>query len=73
MNILSDLDRKDFSIENLVKKALEDEMILSVVLKGILSKKDTIRYNSFKVLEFISEEYPKMLYQKWESLLRSVL
>ncbi len=65
--VLSDLEKKDFNVESMVKKALKDEKVLSAVLKGILSKKDTIRFNSFKVLLTISEENPAVLYPHWDS------
>ncbi len=66
MDVLSDLGRKKVDVENVAKKALEDEGVLSEVLKGILSKKDTLRYNSFKVLRLISEKHPEALYSKWD-------
>ena len=41
---------------------------ISEALKGILSKKDEIRSNSFKVLKHISEEQPEILYPKYDFL-----
>lgn len=32
-----------------------------------MSKNETIRYNSFKALLFISEQHPRVLYPKWDS------
>jgi len=64
--MLTDLDKKDFSVENIAKKALQDEQIIAELLEGILSKKEPIRYNSFKVLLLISVENPKVLYPKWD-------
>jgi hypothetical protein len=51
----------------LAKKGIEAEK-LSKALEGILSKKDEIRSNSFKVLMHLSEEQPKVLYPKWDYL-----
>jgi len=48
------------------KKAIEDQELLTELLKGVLSKEDEIRYPSFKVLLIISEEHPEALYPKWD-------
>jgi len=66
MSASPDLDKKDISVENVAKKALKDGEILSELLGGVLSKKDTIRYNSFKILLLLSEEHPEVLYLKWD-------
>ena len=54
-------------VRKLAKKGVEAEK-LSKALEGILSKKDEIRSNSFKVLMHLSEEQPKVLYPKWDYL-----
>jgi hypothetical protein len=54
-------------VRKLAKKGVEAEK-LSKALEGILSKKDEIRSNSFKVLIHLSEEQPKVLYPKWDYL-----
>jgi hypothetical protein len=64
--MLSDLNKKSISIKNVAKKALEDKAVLSELLEGVLSKKEKIRFNCFKVLLFISEEHPKALYPQWD-------
>ena len=64
--MLSELDKKNASVENVAKEALKDKEVLSELLEGILSKKDTIRYNSFKILLLISEKHPEGLYPKWD-------
>ena len=55
----------DTDIER-ANKAIKNHKELSKLLDGILSKKDEIRYNSFKVLLNISEKNPKILYPKWD-------
>jgi hypothetical protein len=50
----------------LVKEIIKDEGQLSELLKNILSKKDKVRHNSFKVLLKTSEEQPEVLYYKWD-------
>lgn len=72
--MLPHLDEKSIDVESVAKEALEDEKVLAALLEGIVSKKDTRRYNSFKVLLLISEEHPEVLSLKWDffvDLLRS--
>ena len=61
-----ELNNKDLDIENLAKKALEDEKILSELLGGLLSKSDVMRYNCFNALLRISMEHPQVLYSYWD-------
>ena len=64
--MLSDMGKKSVSIESIAKEAVKENNVLAELLEGILSKKETIRYNSFKVLLLISEEHPELLYPKWD-------
>lgn len=64
--MLPDLEKKEVDVEGLARKALKDEKVLSGLLEGIQSKKETIRYNSFKVLMRLSEEHPELLYPEWD-------
>jgi hypothetical protein len=48
----------------ILAKVVEAEKI-SEALEGILSKKDEIRSNSFKILMHVSEEQPEILYPKY--------
>ena len=66
MNIISELDKKDVDVASLAKRVLEDIEVPPELLDGILAKKDFIRFNSFKVLLFISEEHPEVLYPRWD-------
>jgi hypothetical protein len=68
MNIISELDKKDINMESLAERALEGEGALLELLDGILAKKDFIRFNSFKILLFISKKHPEVLYPKWDFL-----
>jgi len=60
------LDQKGISIRELAKKTLSDDELLKELMDGILSKDNTIRGNSFKTLEIVSEENPEFLYPKWD-------
>ncbi len=64
--MLPELERKGVDIANIALKALEDAELLSELLNGLQSKKDTLRSNCFKVLHYISEENPHVLYSKWD-------
>ena len=66
MNIIPELDKKDVDVTSLAKRVLEDMEVLPELLDGILASKDFIRFNSFKVLLFISEEHPEVLYPRWD-------
>jgi len=57
---------KDVNIESVARKALEDERLLSELLDGLRVKKETLRYNCFKVLLLISEDSGEVLYPKWD-------
>jgi hypothetical protein len=66
MNIIPELDKKDVDVASLAKRVLEDMEVLPELLDGILASKDFIRFNSFKVLLFISEEHPEVVYPRWD-------
>ena len=64
--MLSDMGKKSINVASVAKEATKDDNVLAELLEGILSKKETIRYNSFKVLLRISEEHPELLCPKWD-------
>jgi len=64
------LDKKNIDIKAIAKKALKDDKLLAELLDNLWSKKETIRYNSHKVLSQISEEQPKLLYGHWDYFVR---
>jgi hypothetical protein len=64
--MLTELNRKSINVKSVAKKALEDKAVLSELLEGVLSKKEKIRFNCFKVLLLISEEHPKALHPQWD-------
>lgn len=61
------LDKKDVNIQKLAEKTLSDDDLFGELMEGILSKDNTIRGNSFKTLEIISEEKPEFLYHEWDN------
>jgi hypothetical protein len=48
------------------ERALNDDKVLQELLDGVLSKKDALRYGSFKALNVLSEKHPERLYGKWD-------
>ena len=64
------LDKKNIDIKAVAKKALKDDKLLAELLDNLWSKKETIRYNSHKVLSQISEEQPQTLYSYWDHFVK---
>jgi hypothetical protein len=64
--VKTDLSKKVINIESVAEKALMNGKVLSELLEGILCKKETIRFNGFKVLLLLSEKHPKVIYPKWD-------
>jgi len=62
----ANLNNKSINIEAVAKKALKDDKLLAELLDNLWSKNETIRYNSHKVLFFITEEHPQTLYSNWD-------
>jgi hypothetical protein len=62
-------DKKGKHLEQVIEKTIADQMILKEVLKGLRSKKETFRYNCFKVLFQISKAQPLLLFSEWEYFL----
>jgi hypothetical protein len=68
------LSQKEIDIEDVAEIAQQDKNVFSELLEGILSRNDSIRFNSFKVLLHLSEKHPALLYPQWDyfaSLLES--
>ena len=61
-----ELDKKNIDIKAAAKKALKDDKLLAELLENLWSKNENIRYNSHKVLYFITEQHPQKLYPKWD-------
>ena len=65
-----DLNNKKIDIKVVAKKALKNRKLLSELLDNLWSKNETIRYNSHKVLFFLTEEHPQTLYSSWDYLVK---
>lgn len=56
---------KNVSIEKIAEKAMENDKILTELFEGIKSDQARVKYGSAKVLRFIAERNPVLLYPKW--------
>jgi hypothetical protein len=68
--MLPEISDKDIDIESIAEKALADGKLLSELLDGLMLKDETLRYNCFKVIFFISEEHGEALYPRWDFFVR---
>lgn len=68
-----DLNDKNMDVETMAKEALKDEKILSELLNNLKTKNETVRYNSSKVLNLLSEMNPEALYPKWDDFVELLL
>ncbi|MFW9819555.1 MAG: hypothetical protein ACFFE5_08085 [Candidatus Thorarchaeota archaeon] len=61
------ISKKDAEIQadKIVNKVLKDNNFLSEVLKGVISKNDSIRYPNAIAIEILSEEKPEIVYPQW--------
>ncbi|MCE5213402.1 MAG: hypothetical protein LLF83_01605 [Methanobacterium sp.] len=60
------LEDKMVDINKLSQDALSDKRLFKELLLGVKSKDNTIRSNSFRTLQLISEEKPEFLYSHWD-------
>jgi hypothetical protein len=60
------LDNQMLDINKLAQDALSDENLFKELLCGVKFKDNTIRSNSFRTLQVISEEKPEFLYPLWD-------
>ena len=64
--MIEELADKNCDIQAVVERGINSSNILTELLEALKSKKETIRYNSFKILDKISELDPTLLYQHWD-------
>jgi len=57
---------KEPDLVQAVELSLADSKLLNEILKGMLSKNETYRYNCCKVLFKISSDAPQVLYPEWD-------
>jgi hypothetical protein len=64
--MMPDLNDKNMNVETMAKEALKDGKILSELLDNLKTKNETVRYNSSKVLNLLSDKNPEVLYPQWD-------
>lgn len=64
------ISKKDAEIQakKIVNNVLKDNNFLSELLKGVVSKKDSIRYPNAIALEILSEKNPEIVYPQWNAV-----
>lgn len=60
------LVNKDPDLEEIKKMCLDHQSFLEELIDNLTEKKETIRYNSVKILTAIAEEKPEKLYPYWD-------
>ena len=65
-----DLNDKKLDIEAAAKEVMTDEKFYTELLDNLLSKNETLRYNSSKILFSITQQNPELLYDKWDDLVK---
>ena len=64
--MLHDFEKKNVSVESIVKRVIKDNNLIDDLLEFTSSEKATIKYKSLKVLTLLSEQNSKLLYSKWD-------
>ena len=64
--MLQEIGIKNVSIENIAKKVVKDKKLLNDLFEYVKSDKAVVKYNSLKVLIFLSEHQPNVLYKEWD-------
>ncbi len=64
--MVPDLNDKNMNVDTVAKEALKDGKILSELLDNLKTKNETVRYNSSKVLNLLSDKNPEVLYPQWD-------
>ncbi|MBN1974677.1 MAG: hypothetical protein JW787_13640 [Sedimentisphaerales bacterium] len=65
-----DLNDKKLNIEAAVEIAMKDKKMRLELLENLLSKNETVRYNSSKILFSLTQKNPELLYDKWDDLVK---
>lgn len=64
--MMPDLDKKDVSVEDIAKKVTDNKKMINDLLENLSSDKAVIKFKSLKVLMYLSEHQPEILYPKWD-------
>lgn len=65
-----DLNNKKLDVEAAAKEVMTDKQFCAELLDNLLSKNETVRYNSSKILFALTQQNPELLYDKWDDLVK---
>ena len=60
------LDEKNIDVGELAWKAMDNTDVFHELKRGVRSKDNTARQNSFKAMQVIAQENPGFLYGEWD-------
>lgn len=60
------MNNKNADIQSIATGVLANDRMISELLDGLKSKKETYRYNCYKVLMLISDKHGELLYPSWD-------
>lgn len=61
-----DLNKKNVDVGVLANKAVNNKKLFQELLRGVQSKDNNTRFNSFQSLQIIAEDNPHFLYSEWD-------
>jgi hypothetical protein len=64
--MLEDIGKKSVSVESIAKKVVNDKKLLDDLKNNASSHNAAIKYKSLKVLMYLGEQQPNILYPEWD-------
>lgn len=64
--MLEDIGKKSVSVESIAKKVVNDKKLLDDLKGNASSHNAAIKYKSLKVLRYLGEQQPNILYPEWD-------
>lgn len=64
--MLEDIGKKSVSVESIAKKVVNDKKLLDDLKENASSHNAAIKYKSLKVLMYLGEQQPNILYPEWD-------
>jgi hypothetical protein len=64
--MLEDIGKKSVSVESIAKKVVNDNKLLDDLKENASSHNAVIKYKSLKVLMYLGEQQPNILYPEWD-------
>jgi hypothetical protein len=64
--MLEDIGKKSVSVESIARKVVKDKKLLDDLKENASSDNAAIKYKSLKVLMYLGEQQPNILYPEWD-------